>query len=85
MSANWPNEIILALKRRFSRVNSSFTGALYDSFFHNNKVISQNVITKIAKTLHNIHWEERQRVLEALKRERVDVNVAPVENDDTDE
>ena len=77
-------KIILALKRRFSRVNSSFAGALYDSFFHKNKVTSQNVETKIAKTLHNIHWEKRQRVLDA-KRERVDINVAPIENDDTDE
>ena len=73
-------EIILALKRRFSRVNSSFAGALYDSFFHRNKVTSQNVETEIAKTLHNIHW---QRVLDA-KRDRVDVNVAPIEKDDTD-
>ena len=77
-------KIILALKRRFSRVNFSFTGALYDSFFHKNKVTSQNVETKIAKTLHNIHWEKRQQVLDA-KRERVDVNVAPIKNDDTDE
>ena len=77
-------KIILALKGRFSCVNSSFAGALYDSFVYKNKVTSQNVETKIAKTLHNIHWEKRQRVLDAM-RKRVDVNVAPVENDDTDE
>ena len=77
-------KIILALQRRFSRVISCFAGASYDILFHKNEVTSQNVETKIAKTLHNIHWEKRQRVLDA-KRERVDINVAPIENDDTNE
>ena len=45
---------------------------------------SQNVKTKIAKILHNIHWEKQQQVLDAM-RDRVDLNVALIENGDTDD
>ena len=80
---NWPKKIVLALKDVFLalfllshklRTTASLTRTRWQA----------KTSKQIAKTLTNIHWKKRQRVLDA-KREPVDVNVAPIENDDTDE
>ena len=50
-----------AFKMKFTSVNNCIAGACYDSFYKKSKITSENVEAKIQKTLHNIHWENKQR------------------------
>ena len=51
----------LAFKMKFTSVKNCIAGACYDSFYKKIEVTSENVEAKIQKTLHNIHWENKQK------------------------
>ena len=73
-----------ALKCELSCV-INLSGASYDSFCAKNVVTSANVELKIQKTLHNIHWENKQKLLDDVREKVEAAQAAGGEDDDSDE
>ena len=73
-----------ALNRELSCV-ITLSGASYDSFCAKNVVTSANVELKIQKTLHNIHWENKQKLLDDVREKVEAAQAAGGEDDDSDE
>ena len=73
-----------ALNRELSCV-ITLSGASYDSFCAKNVVTSANVELKIQKTLHNIHWENKQKLLDDVREKVEAAHAAGGEDDDSDE
>ena len=48
-------------------------------------VTSANVELKIQKTLHNIHWENKQKLLDDVREKVEAAQAAGGEDDDSDE
>ena len=63
----------------------TLSGALYNSFGAKNVVTSANVELKIQKTLHNIHWKNKQKLLDDVREKVEAAQATGGEDDDSDE
>ena len=63
----------------------TLSGASYDSFCAKNIVTSADFELKIKKTLHNIHSENKQKLLDDVHEKAEVAQAAGGEDEDSDE